>query len=1065
LEARRERKVVTVVFADLVGFTSRAEQMDPEDVEAELSRYHAGVRGELERFGGTVEKFIGDAVMAVFGAPLSHEDDPERAVRAALAVRDWARAEEGFEVCIGVNTGEALVKLGVSPEAGEGMAAGDVVNTAARLQVAAPANGILVGEQTYRSTRQVIDYRKAGPVEAKGKARPVAVWEALQAHSRFGVDVEQAPRTALVGRERELGLLREAFERAREEREPQLVTLVGVPGIGKSRIVYELSRFVDADPGLVTWRQGRSLPYGDGVSFWALGEMVKAEAGILESDAPDPAAAKLAASVAALVPAEDAHWVERRLRPLVGLGGEETSHGAREESFPAWQRFLEGIAERGPAVFVFEDLHWADSGLLDFLDEFSEWTSGVPLLVVCTARPELLAKRSGWGGGRTNAVTLSLPPLSGDETARLLHDLLERAVLPVDLQSTLLERAGGNPLYAEEFAHMLAERGAAELTVPDTVQGIIAARLDALAPQHKRLLQDAAVVGKVFWAGAVAALDGTGSADLERWLRELERRELVRRERRSSVEGEAEYAFRHVLVRDVAYAQIPRAERSERHYRVAEWIASLGRTDDHAELVAHHYVEALGYARAAGRDTAALAESARAALREAGDRALALGAYPSSARFYAAAIELWPADDPERAELLYRYGSARYWSELAGEDVLSDAVAQLRDLGRHETAARAALLLARAAWARGDPEDVGVWLGEVDALLADLPDSIVRTEALVVRSGFHMVAGDVGRAIPAAREALARIEGLERADLCGRAFDVIGTSRVLAGDEGGLDDQRRAIEIARAGRALWEMHHATNNLATSHVALGRLHDLDELLEEWRAAFEKLGGPHHSYAWFLGTAAAADYFAGRWDSALARIDEFLAGLRQGATHYLESDMRSLRASIEFTRDRTAAASADAERAVAVASRSGDPQTLAPSLCARATVRLVEGRLREALTDFEDALAIGERLASALNIGGALPTFAWLAVDLERQRQIEPVLEAAPTRRWTDVARAIVGGDAATAADLLAEIGHRPDEAYARLRSGGEDTERALAFYRTVGATRHIREAEALLAASG
>ena len=559
---------MTVLFADLVGFTSRAELLDPEDVRALLSPFYARLRSELERFGGTVEKFIGDAVMALFGAPVTHEDDAERAVRAAIAIRDWARGQTQIQVRLGVNTGEALILLGARPSEGEGMAAGDVVNTAARLQAAAPVNGVLVGERTFRATRAVIEYRAAAPVAAKGKREPVPVWEALQARARFGVDVLHQAQTALVGRRFELDGLRDALARVREERTPQLVTLVGLPGIGKSRLVYELSQIVDAEPELISWRQGRCLPYGEGVSFWALTEIVKAQAGIMEDDPPDRAAAKAAAMAAEVVgSSRDAEWVARHMAALTGLGNGDRrpAGGDRSEVFAAWRQFFEALAEWRPLVLVFEDLHWADDGLLDFVDYLADWAGEVPLLVVCTARPELPVRRPGWGGGKPNALTLPLAPLSDEDTARLIGLLLGRAVLDAGQQAMLLARAGGNPLYAEQYVQMLAEQGAGqELPLPESIQGIIGARLDLLEPREKRLLQDAAVIGKVFWPGAVAALGGTdGGGELEEYLHGLERKQFVRRDRASSLTGETQYAFTHALVRDVAYGQIPRAARAE----------------------------------------------------------------------------------------------------------------------------------------------------------------------------------------------------------------------------------------------------------------------------------------------------------------------------------------------------------------------------------------------------------------------------------------------------------------------------------------------------------------------
>jgi predicted ATPase len=543
------------------------------------------------------------------------------------------------------------------------MAAGDVVNTAARLQAAAPVNGVLVGERTFRQTRAVIEYRQVPPVAAKGKRDPVPMWEAVQARAGLGVDVPHQARTALVGRDRELGVLRDVLARVRAERTPQLVTLVGVPGIGKSRLVYELWQVAEAEPELIWWRQGRSLPYGEGVSFWALAEMVKAQAGILDGDVPGEAGAKLAAMAADVLGGmPEADWVARHLGALAGLGGDGASAGGdRSEVFSAWRQFFEALAERRPLVLVFEDLDWADDGLLDFVDYLADWAGGVPLLVVGTARPELLARRPGWGGGKPNALTLSLAPLSEQDTARLIGSLLGRPVLEAGQQAVLLAQAGGNPLYAERYAQMLAEQGPGQQPpVPESIQGIIAARLDLLAPAEKRLLQDAAVIGKVFWPGAVAALGGGADrGELEGYLHGLERKQFGRRERRSSVAGETQYAFVHVLVLDVAYGQIPRAARADQHAAAAGWIESLGRAEDHAEMLAHHYLSALDLARGAGRDTAGLAPRARTALQAAGDRAVALNAFASAAGYYRAALALWPGDaHQQRAGLLRLLGTA-----------------------------------------------------------------------------------------------------------------------------------------------------------------------------------------------------------------------------------------------------------------------------------------------------------------------------------------------------------------------------------------------------------------------
>jgi class 3 adenylate cyclase len=616
-----ERKVVTVLFCDLVGFTTDSDRADPEDVLARLRPYQTRLRRVIERFGGTVEKFIGDAVMAVFGAPTAHEDDPERAVRAALGILDTIQelnsthATLELAVRVGVYTGETVVARGAW-QAGEGIVAGDVVNTAARLQTVAPVGGIVVGEPTWRATRELFNYQPLPAVRVKGKAEALPIWRVHSARSRFGVDAGTAA-TPFVGRDAELTLLQRAYGRTVGEASVQLVTIMGEPGVGKSRLVREFRAFLGDQPECVAWRQGRCLPYGEGVTFWALGEVVKAQAGILESDGPAAAARKLGDAVAAVVPQRaEREWLEHRLAPLVGLtGAEGTGRAETDEAFTAWRRFLEAVAAQSPLVVVLEDLHWADPALLTFVDHLVEEASRVRLLVVCTARPEFYDRAPGRGGSIRNASTALLSPLSDADTARLVAALLGQAVLPAKTQAALLERAGGNPLYAEQVCRMLADRGmlerhgrtvrlapGAEVVFPESIQALITARLDTLSPDRKLLVQDAAVVGKVFWAGTLALIGDHDATIVQDGLRELARREFIRPVRDSSVKGETEYAFWHVLTRDVAYAQLPRAARVGKHRAAAAWIQQTAgaRVADHAEVLAHHYTSALDLARAAG---------------------------------------------------------------------------------------------------------------------------------------------------------------------------------------------------------------------------------------------------------------------------------------------------------------------------------------------------------------------------------------------------------------------------------------------------------------------------------
>jgi class 3 adenylate cyclase/tetratricopeptide (TPR) repeat protein len=1075
--AREERKVVTVLFADLVGFTSRAERMDPEDVRAVLEPYHARLRTELERRGGTVEKFIGDAVMALFGAPTAHEDDPERAVRAAIAIRDSIREEGDLEVRVAVTTGEALVALGARPTEGEGMASGDVVNTAARLQSAAPVNGILVDETTYHATSQKIDYQVAEPVTAKGKQEPVPAWEALQARSSYGVDVLRTRRAPLIGRERELEVLVNALGRVRAERSPQLVTLVGVPGIGKSRLVYELSEVIENEAELTSWRQGRSLPYGEGVSFWALGEMVKAQAGILETDSSEEAAAKLSAGVRQLVDESEADWVERHLGTLVGLEAEELKGDHRAEAFAAWRRFFESMAEERPLVLVFEDLHWADDGLLDFVDHLVDWAGGVPILVVGTARPELLSRRSGWGGGKPNALTLSLSPLDDDQTSRLLAALLERSVLPAETQTALLQRAGGNPLYAEEFVRMVTDRelvaGGDELPLPESVQGIVAARLDALPDDEKSLLQDASILGKVFWLGAAAEIGGVDRYAAEEALHRLERKEFVRRERRPSVAGESEYVFGHLLVRDVAYSQVPRARRAEKHRLAGEWIERLGRPEDHAEMLAHHYSSALELGRAAGTDMTDLEDPARRALHEAGDRAYALSAYQTARGFYAAALEVWPEDEPPSPELLIRYGRILNSVDLGGQpEILTGAVEAARATGKSGLAAEAETLMCEMYWLQGLRDEGFAHLRAAEQLVEDEPSSYGKAYVMTNSSRFWMLAGESEHAIRVGREALAMAEELGFEELQAHALDNIGVARIGLGDNGGIADLERSIEIADRVNSI-ESARAYGNLASSLDDLGQLERSGELLREARLRAERFGLDDW-LLWLRSESAWPPYYSGQWNDALRVVDDLIEDFM---THrfWMESPCRVLRSRMRLAKGDEQGAREDAGRALELARDAKDPQVLWPALASSARGLLLvdlqraEKLVDELLTEWEGSgLTIWSQsdwvpdgIVAIVATGRAN---AFLGLDPKQQTP------------WYRAAFAYASDDPLAAAEIYGEVGAHPEEAYARLRAAellvqdgrraeaDAELERALAFWRTAGATAFVRQGEALMAAS-
>jgi class 3 adenylate cyclase len=636
LKEVEERRVVTILFADLVGFTSRAEQLDPEDVRSMLSRFYARLRADLEAHGGSVDKFIGDAVMAVFGAPIAHGDDPERAVRAAMAIRQSVRqmseADERFDLRlrIGVNTGEAIVMVG--SDTGEGMVAGDVVNTASRLQTSAPENGILVGEETYRATNGRINYAEVEPLRVKGKQAPVQAWLALEAAS---LGVERPRMAPLLGRDSELLVLRRIWEESLEASRPRLITLLGPSGIGKTRLGAEFAAEVDRDGGRTL--AGRSMSYGTSGTYLAFRHQVKDLAGIFENDPPDAAHQKLAHAVSAVLESDDAEEVTEHIALLIGLRA-EADVADRQVLFLSARRLIEALAREQPTLLLFEDIQWADSSLLDLVEHLASRVRGVPLVMLALARPEFLDGRPSWGGRLPSYSSIPLEPLAEEDSRALAAQLLGR---DGDEANRLVATAEGNPLFIEELAASLAE-GATTATdkLPTNVRTIVSARLDALPTAERSLVLDASVIGRVFWRRVLEHL-GWDSESLADSLDSLEQRDLIRREPRSRVSGDHQFSFKHTLIRDVAYATLPRAKRRARHAAVARFVEQdAGELDAVAAFLAHHWREAGDVDRAVDYFLTAAERASRGWAKE------------EAVQFYDRALELVPEEQRERRRRL-----------------------------------------------------------------------------------------------------------------------------------------------------------------------------------------------------------------------------------------------------------------------------------------------------------------------------------------------------------------------------------------------------------------------------
>ncbi|HZP90639.1 MAG TPA: AAA family ATPase [Actinomycetota bacterium] len=1044
--AVEERKTVTVLVCDLVGFTARSDRADPEDVKAMLVPYHAMLTRQLEKTGGTLDAFIGDAAVGVFGAPVAHEDDPERAVRSAFAILESLGPlnEElpgpDLAVRIGVATGEAFVQVDPGPQLGERVT-GDVVRLASTLQAAAPAGGVAVSEATYRATRELFVYEPLGPLPRGPAEPPLTAWRAVRTRSRL---VRETSRTPFVGREEESAMLRAAFRRAVAEPSVQLVTITGEPGVGKSRLIAELAGYLDEVPEIIRWRVGRCPPYGDGVSFWALSEIVKAETDILDSDPAEEALGKLAGGVARLVqdPSER-DWLLARLAPLVGLGGEAPS-ADRNESFHAWRRYLEAMAAHHATVLVFEDLQWADPALIEFVEHLVDWATSLPLLVICAARPELYERRPGWGGGKRNSTTIALPPLSEAETAMLISGLLDRAVLPPETQRSLLERAGGNPLYAEEFVRMLTDRGSVGLggaflaedaggvAVPESVQALIAARLDTLPPESKALLRDAAVLGPVFWSGALAFMSGADEAEVRSRLHQIAGKELVRPVRTSSVEHQEEYAFWHVLVRDVAYGQIPRGERGRKHRTAARWIESLAgdRVSERAEVLAHHYGRALELARAAGEaeEVPGLERTTARYLQIAGDRALRLN-LPAAETSYRRALELLPPGHPDRPAALVRTAEA---VSLAGrfreaDGLYGQAIEGFRALGNVRGLGEALALWSRAASQMGDTARSGTLLRQAVELLEREPPGPELARAYSRQAGSALLAArwDESRAL--AERALGLAEGLGLEQEVVRARQYLGAARCELGDDGGLADLWGALRLALELGIGEETAVTYSNLAYQlwlrdgpAIALQVLEAAEE--------FCRIRGFASMMMWAKAGKLEALFDLGRWDpllDAAAEIEESErreGGARVGVFAMLYPAM------VHVRRGRVHEAAALQERFLPLALAVQHAEVTAPAYAVAAQVALARGRPAE-------ALELAEAFARATE---ATPSF--------RLHYLPDVLRVLAAGERSDLAAALVPDES-----LAVSGRHRIDLVTARaiLAEAGGDLEEARALYAEAG----------------
>jgi class 3 adenylate cyclase/tetratricopeptide (TPR) repeat protein len=880
-----ERRLVSILFADLVGFTSLSETRDAEEVRELLSEYFDSCRTVIARYGGVVEKFIGDAVMAVWGTPTAREDDAERAVRAALELTETVAelgdrtGAPGLRARAGVLTGEAVVNLDA---VGQGMVAGDLVNTASRIQSVAAPGSVMVGEATKRATESSIAYLDAGTKELKGKAEPVQVFQALRVVAGTGGGQRTVGLEApFVGRDRELRMIKELLHASIDEDRAQLVSVIGPAGIGKSRLVWELFKYIDGLAQDMRWHRGRCLAYGEGVAYWPLAEMVRTNAEILEGEDPSTALPKLQTAVAAAVPdPEERRWVEPRLASLLGL--EAGVARQRDDLFAAWRLFYERLAEEMPAVLIFEDIHWADPSLLDFVEYLLEWVRDRPIFIMTLARPELFERRPGWGAGQRSATSIHLEPLGQSAMDELLRGLAPG--LPETLEERVLERAEGVPLYAVETVRMLLDRGLLErggayrplgtegtLEVPETLHALIASRLDGLTVDERSAIQDGSVLGKTFSREGLAALSSLPEETLDSTLASLVRKELlaVQADRYSPERGQ--YGFLGDLVRRVAYETLPKKDRKAKHLAAAAFLDDSFDEDDVVEVVASHYVQAYEIAPDA-EDAPAIKAKVRSALRRAGERAASLAASEEAQRYFSQAADL--ADDPsEEAEILERAGLA---ARFAGDarvaiERFERSISILDAANLSHPAARVSARLGEAMWDTGRLSEARDIMDRSLTMLADEPpdEDLAALTAQLGRIDYF--AGDTDGALERIETALEMAEGFFVPELLSNALT---TKAVIlyAGKERrreGYALLKYSLELALDHDLPAAAMRGYYNISDVAAQSDRYSEACDYVEQGLALARRIG--NRQWEWNFLAQVYPFYMLGQWDLMLAMID--------------------------------------------------------------------------------------------------------------------------------------------------------------------------------------------------